>query len=483
MRRFVSSMVAGSLTLGLLALADGVEAPAAQAAGRSLAQVCGASFAPNLDVARAAKVRVYTTGKRRGVPVGLAKAKALAATLTADTANTFCTGQAYEDGLSSLADTDQLVAEGDLDAARQTLLDYLAGLSYQARSLPIAPRAGSTCTGFGSEGVTTPEEVRQALAAGAKAQELGQEDIANQAIRKAQDILGAWATAKAASSDSIGDLIAISARTQMIGGDDSSVSADSPPIDTATKAVRDRLEKVVRETYQAHRKLACKSTAAELSCFFKAAMVAQMIGEEPATLSADLEDAVNAMNDIRGGRKPRCPLLRYRLELEMTEEPAVRGGAGLRITPVVFEVRNGIIQPGAKGTMTLTGGTGGCYHKEDAAGGGSIWVQDGTAVVTGGSFPFTVAGGLVGDDLNIKVTQNAKYEVSVSGDQWCEAFSKLGEALSNGLPGSLNAPGWNLPAGVKDIFVDEATPDYFEPTNTIVLDRTMIHLTLLYPKD
>ncbi len=167
----------------------------------------------------------------------------------------------------------------------------------------------------------------------------------------------------------------------------------------------------------------------------------------------------------------------------MTETPNTRGISGFTISPIVFTLRNGVIEPGTKGTLTLSGGTGGCFHKEDGPDGSSHWVRTGDATVTGGSFPFTLSGHEVGNnEVQLLFHQDAHYTINYSGSADCKLLADALNAWGAHSLNGLNTEGITLPIGVKYVLIDETSTEYDDATDTTYIDTTHFAMKLLYPK-
>jgi len=468
MRHILVLTAASALAIGLVPAAHATQT--ASVAATPAAAACIDAVPLALNVANAARVPIVVGKAKKPRPAGPARAQALANSLADENAPSVCTMPVAEWEQSLLDEIQTYFEAGDT----QTALDYLSG-AIEGISVPEAdatalrqkPRLADACSGFGLSDFDLPSDVPFALALGAKAELLGNDDLAAQALDKARAVMKQFAESGAGGqAQTIGDWLRLAAQLQLLGGDEST-----------SESMFAKAREVAKQSYDEYNRSRCRHTKQTVNCYFKAAMAMMLLGVEPEPSQKDMGEAAAAAAALNLGRRPlgcvETYSFRWRSSIELDNGDYLTMDTG----PVTFDAEFGKITSEDRGPLTLSNATNvPCWQADDDADDG--WAQVGSANVTGGSFPYQVGGTDLDGTLRIRLLQSAAWKVTGSGDLGCQMLIAIFDGLLEAFPQALNQ-GIEVPAGVKSYGYDEVTHWVHAPTGKTLTARDYFYLKLL----
>jgi len=468
MRHILVLTAASALAIGLVPAAHATQTASVAATPAAAACIDAAPLA--FDVANAARVPIVVGKAKKPRPAGPARAQALANSLADENAPSVCTMPVAEWEQSLLDEIQTYFEAGDT----QTALDYLSG-AIEGISVPEAdatalrqkPRLADACSGFGLSDFDLPSDVPFALALGAKAELLGNDDLAAQALDKARAVMKQFAESGAGGqAQTIGDWLRLAAQLQLLGGDEST-----------SESMFAKAREVAKRSYDEYNRSRCRHTKQTVNCYFKAAMAMMLLGVEPEPSQKDMGEAAAAAAALNLGRRPlgcvETYSFRWRSSIELDNGDYLTMDTG----PVTFDAEFGKITSEDRGPLTLSNATNvPCWQADDDADDG--WAQVGSANVTGGSFPYQVGGTDLDGTLRIRLLQSAAWKVTGSGDLGCQMLIAIFDGLLEAFPQALNQ-GIEVPAGVKSYGYDEVTHWVHAPTGKTLTARDYFSLKLL----
>jgi len=468
MRHILVLTAASALAIGLVPAAHATQT--ASVAATPAAAACIDAVPLALNVANAARVPIVVGKAKKPRPAGPARAQALANSLADENAPSVCTMPVAEWEQSLLDEIQSYFEAGDT----QTALDYLSG-AIEGISVPEAdatalrqkPRLADACLGFGFSEFDLPSDVPFALALGAKAELLGNDDLAAQALDKARAVMKQFAESGAGGqAQTIGDWLRLAAQLQLLGGDEST-----------SESMLAKAREVAKRSYNEYNRSRCRHTKQTVNCYFKAAMAMMLLGVEPEPSQKDMGEAAAAAAALNLGRRPlgcvETYSFRWRSSIELDNGDYLTMDTG----PVTFDAEFGKITSEDRGPLTLSNATNvPCWQADDDAEDG--WAQVGSANYTGGSFPYQVGGTDLDGTLRIRLLQSAAWKVTGSGDLGCQMLIAIFDGLLEAFPQALNQ-GIEVPAGVKSYGYDEVTHWVHAPTGKTLTARDYFYLKLL----
>ena len=465
MRHILVLTAASALAIGLVPAAHATQTASVVKTPAAAACIDAAPLA--FDVANAARVPIVVGKAKKSRPAGPARAQALADSLTDKNAPSVCTMPVAEWEQSLLDEIQSYFDAGDT----QTALDYLSGAIeaiYVPETDPTAlrqkPRVADACSGFGLSEFDLPSDVPFALALSAKADLLGNDDLSAQALDKARAVMKQFAESGAGGqAQTIGDWLRLAAQVQLLGGDEST-----------SESMLAKAREVAKQSYSEYNRSRCRHTKQTVNCYFKAAMAMMLLGVEPEPSQKDMGEAAAAAAALNQGRRPlgcvETYSFRWRSSWELDNGDFLTMDTGL----VTFDAEFGKIASEDRGPLTLSNATNvPCWEAVDDG-----WAQVGLANVTGGSFPYRVAGTDLDGTLRIRLLQNAAWRVAGSGHMGCQLLITMADQLLTAFPQMLNQ-GIEVPAGVKSYEHDEVTHQFHEPTGKTLTSRWYFSLKLL----
>lgn len=465
MRRILILITTAALVLGVAPAAQAVHARPANT--QRAVEVCPEDFALVFDVAKAATVPIVVGKAKKTRPAGTARAQQLANALADTSAPTVCTMSVTEWDQATLDEIQSFIDAGEIDTAIEYIASAIEGISVPtddpARRIQ-SPRAADACSGFGMSEFDLPADIALALSLGAKAQLVGNDGLSTQALDKARSIMEKFAESGAGGqAQTIGDWLRLAAQIQLLGGDEA--TADS---------MFDKARDVAKKSYDEYNRSMCRHTKQTVTCYFKAAMAMMLLGVEPEPSKKDMGEAGSAAAALNMGRRPPGCIetysFRWRLSWELDNGQFLTMDTG----PVVFDAEFGKITSEDKGPLTLSSAQNvPCWEKSDES-----WVQSGLANVTGGSFPYRVAGTDLDGTLRIRLFQRGAWKITGDGNMGCQLLINLGEQVLSAFPKMLDQ-GIEIPAGVKNYEYDDISHQFHEPTGKTLTSHWYFSLKLL----
>ncbi|MFM7210482.1 MAG: hypothetical protein ACKOYQ_00530, partial [Actinomycetota bacterium] len=348
MRHILVLTAASALAIGLVPAAHATQTASVAATPAAVACIDAVPLA--FDVANAARVPIVVGKAKKPRPAGPARAQALANSLADESAPSVCTMPVAEWEQSLLDEIQSYFDAGDT----QTALDYLSG-AIEGISVPEAdatalrnkPRLADACSGFGLSEFDLPSDVPFALALGAKADLLGNDDLAAQALDKARAVMKQFAESGAGGqAQTIGDWLRLAAQLQLLGGDEST-----------SESMLAKAREVAKQSYDEYNRSRCRHTKQTVNCYFKAAMAMMLLGVEPEPSQKDMGEAAAAAAALNLGRRPlgcvETYSFRWRSSWELDNGDYLTMDTG----PVTFDAEFGKITSEDRGPLTLSNAT------------------------------------------------------------------------------------------------------------------------------
>jgi hypothetical protein len=409
----IAGMPRALVALGAAACAVMALAPAFASAATSAP--CRSSAVLSLDVGAAA--RIPEASGATTAPVGAARAATIANTLRAGVGN-ICTMPPTAHVASELQVISSLYAAGQRATAHGRLIALLA----QIKRRPVRPQplarilAAAPCKAARVDvklkGATKAADALKAAAAALQAHD---QAAADQATAQAKAAYGEWAD-NGSGAASAGDYVALAAGAEKLGAGDTAnrmLDKARAAADAELKA-RSKVDK-------------CTASAADLDCFTKANVVAELVGASDSVDLAAAGDIAQSLADRLNHKTPAgCEEWSFTMKaVDTTTGWGITWGAGrFRVNRKTGVIDGSQAAGYGKGWGGIIGNWNGRCIETTPDGTTDL----GPSAIVGGAFHYTIDGTVDGGGFYLQIASpDGHADVQEPADPICQWLGTLAQ--------------------------------------------------------